>query len=202
MIMTSTPTSTLIAAGFVISYAIVLAISFIPIATSTSARSAQAGFDFSASSRSLAPAPEAPFAIADSGQKLDPEALQQPFRLGDPGPAPAVPPDLSATAAAPRSHVCNADSLLSSAAADRLDEIAGALERDRGFQIGYAVAESINPPGGEKATAEEAKRAAKRLHDRWGVGHRGQGDGVVVLLSAQDRRAYISTGVAPLPLPL
>eukprot|EP00741_Cyanophora_paradoxa_P009156 tig00001471_g8867.t1 len=94
-----------------------------------------------------------------------------------------------------RSCVCNADGVLSEDAAERLEAIARQLEQERGHQIGYAVVRAIGASG-ERATAEEAARAARRLHDRWGVGHAGKGDGVLVLFSAEDRRVHISTGAA------
>eukprot|EP00741_Cyanophora_paradoxa_P006812 tig00001042_g6588.t1 len=92
-----------------------------------------------------------------------------------------------------RSRVCDADGLLSPAAADRLDAVADEVERQHGFQVRFAVVRFVKSSG-PRATAAEAEAVARRLHERWGVGHAGEGDGVMVLASVDDRHIVISTG--------
>ena len=41
---------------------------------------------------------------------------------------------------------------------------------------------------GAKGAAQHAEEFAKRLHDSWGVGHKGCSDGVLLLLAVIDRQ--------------
>jgi hypothetical protein len=61
-------------------------------------------------------------------------------------------------------------------------------EKVEGYQVAVALARSID--GGKEA----AGPMARGLHDAWAVGHGACNDGTVLLLSIEDRQAFVSTG--------
>jgi hypothetical protein len=63
-----------------------------------------------------------------------------------------------------------------------------ASEQVEGYQFAVALARSIE--GGKDA----AGAMARGLHDAWGVGRAACNDGAVLLLSIDDRQAFVSTG--------
>ncbi|KAG1655863.1 hypothetical protein FOA52_012513 [Chlamydomonas sp. UWO 241] len=63
----------------------------------------------------------------------------------------------------------------------------------QGFQVAVAVMQSFESLTFESKAAA-AERIASALHDSWGVGMAECNNGVLVLLSVDDRQLYISTG--------
>ncbi|EDO30764.1 predicted protein, partial [Nematostella vectensis] len=101
------------------------------------------------------------------------------------------------------SWICDPDEVLSYADANTLEEMLRNIEqkttsgcehsRKPGYQIAVALMKKIKHHYGISGE-ELARDFAVHLHDSWGVGHRGCGDGAVFLLSVTDRTMYISTG--------
>jgi hypothetical protein len=99
-------------------------------------------------------------------------------------------------------RVCDPSSLLSSEAAASVQRILRDIEFSdetkhdcgnlrTGFQVAFALASKVAIPNfGSKENTIEA--FAKGLHDRWGVGHAQCNDGIVLMLSANDRYVSIS----------
>lgn len=95
-------------------------------------------------------------------------------------------------------RVCDPDGIVTSLARLEIQRAIYSLERgtphncgdsrEVGFQVAVALARSIE--GGKDA----AGSFARGLHNAWGVGHAACNDGVVLLLSVDDRRAHVSTG--------
>jgi uncharacterized membrane protein YgcG len=63
-------------------------------------------------------------------------------------------------------------------------------ENAAGFQVVVVAVERL--AGGSVSAAS----FTRNLHNRWGVGRRACGDGVLVMIAVRDREAYITTGDA------
>ena len=95
-------------------------------------------------------------------------------------------------------RVCDPDEVLSEQARLEIQRAIYIIEHETphecgdarvaGFQVAVALARSIE--GGKAAAGD----FARGLHNAWGVGHAPCNDGVVLLLSVDDRRAHVSTG--------
>lgn len=108
------------------------------------------------------------------------------------------------------SWICDPDGVLSYEEANRLEGIIFALSKEThsgcsmdkekpGFQLGLALMRKISIYAVESAD-EIVQLMAERLHSKWGVGHQGCDDGVLFLLSTEDRKMYISTGKTAMKL--
>jgi uncharacterized membrane protein YgcG len=64
---------------------------------------------------------------------------------------------------------------------------------DQGFQVAVALMRRFQVEESEDAGAAAA-RFARELHAAWGVGSAACNNGVLLLLSADDRQVFISTG--------
>lgn len=109
-----------------------------------------------------------------------------------------------------KSSVCDPDTVLSEQAANRLEGLIGDIEDGqspyrqapcgsqgmKGYQVAVAIMKKMDV--GQGSTPQEtAKDFAKVLHARWGVGDAACDNGVLLLVSVDDRQIYISTGVKP-----
>lgn len=110
-----------------------------------------------------------------------------------------------------RSHVCDADGMLSAKSRDVLEGIIQDVEAGRhpyvlmqcgskgneGFKVAIAVMRRMQvAPGGDEG--HTAQTFAKQLHDEWGVGDKACNNGVLLLLAVENRQVYISTGAGAL----
>lgn len=107
-----------------------------------------------------------------------------------------------------KSSMCDPDGVLSEKAANRLEGIIRDIEDGhspyreascaslgmQGYQVAVAVMKKMKIEG-ETTPKEMAETFAKVLHARWGVGLAECDNGVLVLLSVDDKQIYISTGV-------
>ena len=107
-----------------------------------------------------------------------------------------------------KSSICDPDAVLSEQAANRLEGLIGDIEDGQspyrqapcgsrgmeGYQIAVAVMKKMKIEQG-LTPQETAKEFAKVLHARWGVGQAACDNGVLLLVSVDDRQIYISTGV-------
>jgi len=101
------------------------------------------------------------------------------------------------------SSVCDPDGLISRKSADQIDEMIDAARKQISFtddqssqvhdlQIAVAI---VNRMGDEdKDRRALASRYARQVHDSWGLGDAGVGNGVLLFVSKEDRQVYISTG--------
>mmetsp|Transcript_584 Transcript_584/g.1863 ORF Transcript_584/g.1863 Transcript_584/m.1863 type:complete len:236 (-) Transcript_584:509-1216(-) len=104
------------------------------------------------------------------------------------------------------SRICDPDSILTYDAANvvesYLKEIAEGVEpfkpgdcagEAKGFQVAVALMSSMEVPSGTTVEAESGI-FAQRLMDAWGVGEAACNNGVLLLLSRDDRRMHVATG--------
>ncbi|EKX30966.1 hypothetical protein GUITHDRAFT_166971 [Guillardia theta CCMP2712] len=101
------------------------------------------------------------------------------------------------------SSVCDPDGLISRKSADQMDEMIDAARKQVGLkddetslvhdlQIAVAIVNKMGPA--DKDRRELATRYARQVHDNWGLGSAGIGNGVLLFVSKEDRQVYISTG--------
>ncbi|KAL4451793.1 hypothetical protein ABPG75_007455 [Micractinium tetrahymenae] len=106
----------------------------------------------------------------------------------------------------PKTAVCDPDDLLSAKSKDYVDGVISAIaageapyklgpcaDKQAGYQVAVAVMRSMAVPAGS-TPAQAAPAFAKQLHTRWGVGDAACHNGVLLLLSVEDRQVYINTG--------
>ena len=105
------------------------------------------------------------------------------------------------------SSICDADGVLTEATKNRMEGLIQDIERGEspyrlatcgsrgaeGYQVAVAVMRKMKVDDGAQP-AEVAKEFAKTLHARWGVGISECDNGVLLLLSVDDRQVYVSTG--------
>ncbi|PSC70754.1 glycoside hydrolase [Micractinium conductrix] len=119
---------------------------------------------------------------------------------GPGGPAACGRPGVDRTA------LCDPDGLLSAKSKDYVEGVINAItsgeppytqascgDSMQGYQVAVAVMRSLLVPSGQ-APGEAAAQFAKELHTRWGVGDKACNNGVLFLLSVDDRQVYINTG--------
>lgn len=85
-----------------------------------------------------------------------------------------------------RRYVCNPDGVLSAATVDSLDRELALLERETGVQTVVVVVRHIE--------GDDPYSFGQALADRYGIGHKGRDDGLIVLLCSEDRSYSILTG--------
>ncbi len=107
-----------------------------------------------------------------------------------------------------KSAVCDPDSILALSERDELDglinfiaegtngyEIAPCGSRYEGYQLAVLIINRMSSGYYPfRDSAQRAKRFAKDIHDKWGVGDAECHNGVVIFVSIDDRQMYISTG--------
>lgn len=105
------------------------------------------------------------------------------------------------------SSICDVDGVLSDTIKNRLEGLIDDIQHgespyrlaqcgsvgSEGYEVAVAVMQKMRVDPG-KQPAEVAKKFAKTLHARWGVGNSACDNGVLVLLSTDDRQVYVSTG--------
>ena len=106
------------------------------------------------------------------------------------------------------SSICDVDAVLSDPIKNRLEGLIDDIQQGEspyrlaqcgslgieGYEVAVAVMRKMKVDPGSQP-AEVAKEFAKTLHARWGVGKSDCDNGVLVLLSTEDRQVYVSTGV-------
>lgn len=120
-------------------------------------------------------------------------------------PSPQKDPDNICRRQGKPSAICDPDGVLSPRTADELDGLANFIAEGshgfaladcagtlRGYQVALAVLQTMQNDG--RNLDRRAEVFAKELHDSWGVGDAECNNGVVLLVSLQDRRMYISAG--------
>jgi uncharacterized membrane protein YgcG len=105
------------------------------------------------------------------------------------------------------SSLCDVDSVLSEQVKNRLEGLINDIQQGEspyrqsmcgsggmeGYEVAVAVMKKMRVRAGEDP-ATVAREFAKVLHSRWGVGNSECDNGVLVLLSIDDRQVYVSTG--------
>lgn len=86
----------------------------------------------------------------------------------------------------PRGRVNDFAGVMTPAAVQQVEAALADLERRTGAQVAVVTVPSV--PGGD------VDRAAVDLFQRWGIGQRGQDNGVLLLCAIQDRRARMEVG--------
>jgi uncharacterized protein len=84
------------------------------------------------------------------------------------------------------SHVANPDSLIDSAASSGMDHLLIDLEKKAGVQVAVVAVESIGQ--------NDVFTFSQQLFERWGIGHKGRDDGLLVLLVKDQRVVRLHTG--------
>ena len=83
-------------------------------------------------------------------------------------------------------YVSNPDRILSADDAGTIDNICREIEEQDSFQVAFVILESIGD--------EVPKDFAGQLFNKWGLGHRGKDDGLLVLFVLDQRRIEFETG--------
>ena len=105
------------------------------------------------------------------------------------------------------SSICDVDAVLSDQVKNRLEGLINDIEEGEspyrlaqcgsrgveGYQVAVAVMRKMKVDQ-DQQPAEVAKTFAKTLHARWGVGLSECDNGVLLLLSVDDKQVYVSTG--------
>ncbi|MDG1332037.1 MAG: TPM domain-containing protein [Crocinitomicaceae bacterium] len=83
-------------------------------------------------------------------------------------------------------YVSNPDRILSADGVGTINDICAQIEEADSFQVAFVVLESI----GQRVP----KDFAGRLFNKWGIGHRGRDDGLLVLFVLDQKRIEFETG--------
>ena len=103
-----------------------------------------------------------------------------------------------------QSWICDPDGIISYEKVNQFEEIIFAISKETnsgcsmdtekpGFQLGLALMRKMNVDQFESAD-KAAQSISKRLHNKWGVGHKDCDDGALFVIATEDRKMYISTG--------
>jgi uncharacterized protein len=90
------------------------------------------------------------------------------------------------TALKPQGYVSDFANVVDAASRERLEQYCGALEKSTGVEIALVTIPDL--------AGEPVDQVANDLFRKWGVGHRGKDDGILLLLSIHDRRSRIEVG--------
>uniref|UniRef100_A0A7S2ZJ90 RING-type domain-containing protein n=2 Tax=Rhodosorus marinus TaxID=101924 RepID=A0A7S2ZJ90_9RHOD len=120
-------------------------------------------------------------------------------------PNPNVEPDRCGRSGRKSSSICDPDSMISSTVRDTVDGIVNNLHEGKrgfklgpcgsgydGYQVGVALMRSADVKSGDRDL--EFGRLARAILDKWGVGSQACNNGVLFLVSFEDRYMYIATG--------
>ncbi len=88
--------------------------------------------------------------------------------------------------ARPQGYVTDLAGVIDSASRERLEQYCTALERSTGVQFAIVTVPSLE--------GEPIEDVANDLFRKWGIGHKGKDDGLLLMLSIQDRRSRLEVG--------
>mmetsp|Transcript_1265 Transcript_1265/g.2638 ORF Transcript_1265/g.2638 Transcript_1265/m.2638 type:complete len:561 (-) Transcript_1265:76-1758(-) len=91
----------------------------------------------------------------------------------------------------PRSQICDPDGILDRTAQD---EIEGHINFIKSGQAAVVIIKKMKLSELDTDVEKAAEKFCRSLHDQWGVGSKETNDGIVVLVSVEDRAVFISTG--------
>jgi uncharacterized membrane protein YgcG len=99
------------------------------------------------------------------------------------------------------SRVCDPNALISYESANKIEELIKTIQKDYtsscgGFQVAVVIVQKIKSdwPTGSTDRETAARYFTTKIHDEWGVGNHKCQDGIVLFLSKEDKKMYISTG--------
>jgi uncharacterized protein len=90
------------------------------------------------------------------------------------------------TALQPQGYVSDFAGVVDAASRQRLEQYCAGLERSTGVQVALVTVPTLS--------GEPADDVANALFRKWGIGQKGKNDGILLLLSIQDRRSRIEVG--------
>jgi uncharacterized protein len=90
------------------------------------------------------------------------------------------------TALQPQGYVSDFAGVVDAASRERLEQYCAVLEKSTGVQMALVTVPSL---GGEPVDD-----VANALFRKWGIGQKGKNDGILLLLSIQDRRSRLEVG--------
>lgn len=83
-------------------------------------------------------------------------------------------------------YVANQDTILSSSATDRINQLLHSLNQKTGIEIAVVAIE------GEQTTS--AREVSMELFDAWKIGKKGEDNGIIIILTKASREVFIRTG--------
>jgi uncharacterized protein len=86
----------------------------------------------------------------------------------------------------PQGYVSDFAGVLDGGSRERLEQYCGGLERSTGVQLAIVTLPSLE--------GEPIEDVANELFRKWGIGHKGKDDGLLLMLSIQDRRSRLEVG--------
>ena len=98
----------------------------------------------------------------------------------------AVSPAVDFTALQPQGYVSDFANVVDAASRQQLEQYCTALETSTGVQLALVTLPDL--------AGEPVDQVANDLFRKWGIGHKGKNDGVLLLLSIGDRRSRLETG--------
>ena len=90
------------------------------------------------------------------------------------------------TALQPQGYVNDFAGVIDSGSRERLSQYCGALEKSSGVQLAIVTLPTLS--------GEPIEDVANDLFRKWGIGHKGKDDGLLLLLAIQDRRSRLEVG--------
>ncbi|MGE5645245.1 MAG: TPM domain-containing protein [Acidobacteriota bacterium] len=96
------------------------------------------------------------------------------------------------TALQPQGYVSDFAGVVDAASRAKLEQYCAALERATGAQVALVTLPNV--------ADEPIDQVANDLFRKWGIGHKGKDDGLLLLLSIQDRRSRIEIGYGLEPI--
>lgn len=98
--------------------------------------------------------------------------------------------------------ICDPDSIITMKNRDKIDAILENIllttrspcDQRYGFKVVFTLMREIESMGWSYSKEQKAKAMAEGLHNRFGIGNYECNDGVLFLLSIEDRQMYISYG--------
>lgn len=95
-------------------------------------------------------------------------------------------PDIGLPALKPQGYVSDFAGVVDHASRQQLERYCANLEHQTGAQLALVAVPSLN--------GESVEEFAHALFNKWGIGHKGKDDGVLLLLSIGDRRSRLQVG--------
>ncbi len=92
----------------------------------------------------------------------------------------------------PEGHVSDFAHVVDAGTRERIESYARELERTTGAELALVTLPSLS--------GEPVEDVANTLFRRWGVGRKGQDNGILLLLSSQDRRSRLEVGYGLEPI--
>ncbi len=88
--------------------------------------------------------------------------------------------------ARPQGYVTDLAGVIDTGSRERLEQYCTALERSTGVQFAIVTVPALE--------GEPIEDVAHDLFRKWGIGHKGKDDGLLLILSIQDRRSRLEVG--------